>query len=195
LGKKISYLLLSVLIIDGVNSQEIKFGWSLGDIGWSYNFIGGYDVADANVLQFHVSFEKINVMLNTSILFATNKNDRREVEPFYNSFLPLEIVYSPFKWKWVHISLYARGMREMGYIGGVDNPTEVSDGFFGAVGFRLGLIPIEAYAPKYSSYVFNIFSEYTVRNEFKVGASVDILDLILLWLMMPSEKQEEADKR
>ena len=86
--KKILYILLFMSIIMKINSREIKIGWSLGDFGWSYNFIGKNDIVDLNILKFNVSFEKINVMINTSILFGTNKNNREEFEPFYNSFFP-----------------------------------------------------------------------------------------------------------
>jgi hypothetical protein len=177
-------------IITKINSQEIKFGWSLGDFGWSYNFIGKDDIVDLNILRFSVSFEKINVMINTSILFGTNKNNRKEFEPFYNSFFPLEIIYNPFKWRYVHISVYGRGAWEIEYVGDVADPNKISDGFFGNVGFKVGLIPMESNIFKYKSHVVNIFLEYTIRNEFKLGVSIDLLDIVFLGLKIWSIEGE-----
>jgi hypothetical protein len=52
--KKILYLLLFMFIITKANSQEVKFGWSLGNFGWSYNFTGEYTIVDVNILIFHL---------------------------------------------------------------------------------------------------------------------------------------------
>jgi hypothetical protein len=130
-------------------------------------------------------------MINTSVFFGTNRNNREEMESFYNSFFPLEIVYSPFKWKYAHISLYGRGSWEIEYIGDVKNPNEISDGFYGALGFRVGVIPIQSNFFQYSSYIANIFSEYTMRNEFKLGISIDLLDIIVLALKIWSIDEEK----
>jgi hypothetical protein len=117
-----------------------------------------------NILKFNVSFDKINVMISTSILFGTNKNNHNENEPFYNSFFPLEIVYTPFQWKYANISLYGRGSWETGYTGSVNNPNKVSDGFYGSVGVKVGLFPIPLNIFKYSSNIINVFSEYTTHH-------------------------------
>ncbi|MHC6201994.1 hypothetical protein ACYULU_02220 [Breznakiellaceae bacterium SP9] len=174
--------LLIVLIVAKLDAQEVKFSWSLGDFGWSYNFLNRRDIVDANILRFNVSFEQINVTISTFILSGTNENNREEGEVFYNSFLPLEIVYTPFKWKYANISLYGRGSWETGYTGNVNNPNKVSDGFYGSVGFKVGLIPIRPNIFKYSSNVVNIFSEYTTHNEYKLGVSIDFLDIVILAL-------------
>jgi hypothetical protein len=181
------------LIITGVDSQEIKFGWSLGDFGWSYNFIGGHDIADARILNFNVSFEKINVMITTSIISATNKNRREDTDPFYNSFLPLEIAYSPFKWKYASVSLYGRGAWEIEYTGDIADSREISNGFFGAFGLRVGLFPVQPNFFKYTTHLVNVFSEYTIRNEFKLGLSVDLLDIVFLGLKIWSLENSRAD--
>jgi hypothetical protein len=180
--KKMLCFIFFALIIARANSQEAKFGWSLGDFGWGYNFIGGHDVVDLKILNFNVSFEKIHLMINTSIMSGTNENYRQDTEPFYNSFLPLEIIYSPFKWRYAHISLYGRGSWEFGYTGDVSDPREISRGFFGAFGLRVGLIPIQQNFFKYTACMVTVFSEYTIRNEFILGISVDLLDIVFLGL-------------
>jgi hypothetical protein len=182
--------LFIILIVSKPDAQEAKFSWSLGDLGWSYDFLNGYDVGDSNILKFNVSFDQINVMISTSILFATGKNNHEEYEPFYNSFFPIEIAYTPFKWKYADISLYGRGSWETAYTGGVDNPNKVSDGFYGSAGFRVGLIPILSEFFKYSSNAVNVFSEYTTHNEYKLGVSVDLLDIVILALKIWSIESE-----
>jgi hypothetical protein len=178
---RILYLFI-ILIVSKVDAQEVRFSWSLGDFGWSYDFLNKYDIADMNILKFNVLFDQINVTISTSILFGTNKNNHKENEPFYNSFLPLEIAYTPFKWKYANISVYGRCSWENGYIGNVDNPNKISDGFYGCAGLKVGLIPIPSNIFKYSSNVLNIFSEYTTHNEYKLGASIDLLDIVVLAL-------------
>jgi hypothetical protein len=192
--ERILYVVFFVLAITKINSQEVKFGWSLGDISWSYNFLGKDDITDYNLLKFSVSFEKINVMINTSIMSGVSKNNRNETDPFYNLFLPLEVIYTPFKWKYVHISAYGRGAWEIGYNGDIDNPNEISNGFFGSIGLRIGLFPIESNFFKYKSHIVNIFSEYTLRNELKLGLSLDILDLVYFGFQIWRKEQEEKIK-
>ncbi|MDR1249686.1 MAG: hypothetical protein LBK63_10320 [Treponema sp.] len=182
--KRAVCVLACMSIIAKINSQEVKFGWSFGDFGWSYDFIGKRDVADANILRFILSFEKMNLMLNTAILYGTNKNNRKEMEPFYNSFFPLEIVYSPFKWKYAHLAAYGRAAWEIEYRGDIEDASPISNGFFGSLGCRIGLFPKESALFKYKFYVLAIFSEYTTRNEFKLGASIDFFDLVYFWLML-----------
>ena len=187
--KSIICLLFLVAAISKINAQDVKFGWSLGDIGWSYNFIGEYDLAHYNLLNFNVSFEKINMMINTSLMSGSNKNNSDETEPSYNSFFPLEIIYTPFKWKYMDISVYGRGMWEIEYIEEFEDP--ISYGFFGSIGFRLGFIPIVSSFFKYRSNVVNIFTEYTLRNEYKLGVSLDLLDLVVLGLAAWRAEMEE----
>jgi hypothetical protein len=182
-----------VLTVSKVDAQEVRFSWSLGDFGWSYDFLNKYDIVDMNILKFNVSFDQINVTISTSFLFGTNKNNHEENEPFYNSFLPVEIVYTPFKWKYANISLYGRGSWEIGYTGGVNDPNKVSDGFYGSTGFKVGLIPIPSNIFKYSSNVINIFSEFTTHNEYKLGASIDLLDIVVLALKIRSIENENND--
>jgi hypothetical protein len=150
----------------------------------SYDFTGKNDVVDLNILKFKLSFEKINLIIDTSIVSVTNKINRETMEPFYNSFFPLEITYSPFKWKYAHISVYGRGAWEIAYTGDAANINKISDGFLGSLGFKIGLIPMESTFFGYKSHVVSIFSEYTTRNEFKAGASIDLFDIVFLWLAL-----------
>jgi hypothetical protein len=76
--------------------------------------------------------------------------------------------------------LYGRVSWEISYIG--NNPNKVSDGFYGSAGFKIGLIPISSNIFKYSSNVVNGFSEYTTHNEYKLGISIDILDIVFFAL-------------
>jgi hypothetical protein len=189
MGKRTAYIaLLFIAIAAKANCQEIQFGWSFGDIGWSYNFLGEHDVMDYSLLRFIVSFERINVMINTSIFSGTNKNSHKESEPFYEFYFPLEIVYTPFKWKYARISAYGRGAWEIGYQRDVKDPQKISDAFFGSLGLRVGLFPLESKIFKYRSHVITAFSEYTIRNELKLGASIDLFDILYLWLITPKKK-------
>ena len=185
--KNILCVLFFVFGIAQINSQNMNFGWSLGDFGWSYNFIGQYDIVDLNLLRFNFSFSEKNIMISTSLMSGTNKNNRNETEAFYNSFFPIEIIYTPFRWRHSQISVFGRGSWVIGYIGDVANPIVDSRGFFGSIGLRVGLFPIESNFFRYKSNMVNIFSEYTSQNQFKLGVSVDIWAIVYIgfriWLL------------
>jgi hypothetical protein len=71
---RIIYLFIT-LIASKADAQKVRFSWSLGDFGWSYDFLNEYDIVDSNILKFNVSFDQINVTIITSILFGTNKKN------------------------------------------------------------------------------------------------------------------------
>jgi hypothetical protein len=191
MGKRTAYAaLLFIAVAAKTNCQETQFGWSFGDIGWSYDFLSKHDVMDYSLLKFIVSFERINVMINTSIISGTSKNNSEETEPFYNFYFPLEVVYTPFKWKYARISAYGRGAWEIGYQGDVEDPQKISEAFFGSLGLRVGLFPLESKFFKYRSHVITAFSEYTTHNELKAGATIDIFDILYLWLLTLKEKDD-----
>jgi hypothetical protein len=181
--KRIVYVLLFMSALAKANSQEVNFGWSLGDFCWAYNFSEGYHVFDINFLRFNVSLEKINLTISPSVFMATINTGRKNTETLYFSFLPLEIVYDPFKWEYAHVSLYGRGAWEFEYVRGIGNPVKMPGAFGGALGLRLGIIPIQSDPIKYTSHVLTIFSEYTTRNEFKWGIRLDLLEVLFLALL------------
>jgi hypothetical protein len=156
--------------------------------------MGMHDIADFRLLNFRVSFEKIPVMLTTAVMSGTNKNHRGDADPFHNSFLPLEILYSPFGWQYADISLYGRGAWEIVHTGAGDDFGEISHGFFGALGLRVGLFPIQPNVFKYTAHLVTVFSEYTLRNEFKLGISVDLLDIVVLGLKLWTLENSHVDK-
>jgi hypothetical protein len=181
--KKIAFLLIA-LSVSRADALDAKFSWSFGDFGWSWDFINGYDIAEGNFVKFNVSFEKLNTALGVSLLFAENKNNRADDEPFYNSFLPLEIVYMPFKGKYANASLYGRAAWETGYTGGVDDPRQVSQGFYGAAGIGIGLFPIPRNIFGYSGNMLTVFSEYTTHHSWKAGARIDLYDILYFALSL-----------
>ncbi|MDR1240021.1 MAG: hypothetical protein LBK27_07895 [Treponema sp.] len=165
------------------NSQEVKFGWSLGDFGWSYNFIEKGSILDLRAVKFNVSFERINFMISPSVFASTTSYNRNRKEILYMSFLPLELAYTPFKWEYAHISLYGRAAWEIEYVKDMGDLNKMPGAFFGALGFKIGFIPIQSNSSKYTSHLVNVFSEYTMRNEFKVGISLDLLAVLVLYLL------------
>jgi hypothetical protein len=154
-----------------INAQDIKFSWSIGDFSIYYNFLDDCEGIDVNIAKFNVSFEKINLMLRTSFFFAPGKNDGIENVSFYNSFLPLELIYTPFQRESIGISMYGRGSWIINY------------SIYGAIGFSIGLFPIKYDNFNYFSHVFNIFLEYTTHNELKAGISIDFYDIIYLFIL------------
>jgi hypothetical protein len=188
-------ILLFISALAKTNSQERKFGWSFGNIGASYDFIGKSDIADINLLEFTLSFEKIGLMVGASLLYGTNRNNRSELEPFYNSFLPLELRYTPFKWKYLHLSAYGRGAWEIGYTGDVADPHEISKGFFGSLGVKAGFFPLTHNFFKYRSHIITLFSEYTTRNELKAGASLDLFDIVYMIIKIQSAEKTTGGNR
>jgi hypothetical protein len=180
MGKRILYGLLLMGAIAAVNSQETPFGWSLGDFSWSYNSSEQYHVFDLRALKFNLSFEKINLTISPSVFMGTINTHRNNADTLYYSFLPLEIAYDLFKWEYADISLYGRGAWELEYVEGLDNPYGTSGAFGGALGLRLGLIPIQSNSLKYMFHALVIFSEYTTGEEFKLGISLDLLEVFFL---------------
>jgi hypothetical protein len=127
-----------------------------------------------------VFFEKINLTISPSVVMGTINTDRKNTETVYFSALPLEIVYSPFKWEYAHISLYGRGAWEFEYVKHSGNSNIIPGAFGGALGLRLGIIPIQTDVSKYTFDVVTIFSEYTTHNELKWGISIDLLEVFFL---------------
>jgi hypothetical protein len=183
-------ILLSLSAVAATHSLDAQFGWSFGNVGLSHDFVGGNGIIDAEILKCIVDFEQTGLVLSASIFSGTNKKDRQETEPFYNSFLPLEISYSLFKWKYAHLAVYGRGGWEIGYTGNITEPRQISNGFFGSAGFRAGLLPMKQNIFRYRSCMITLFYEYTTHNEFKVGASID-----LFYAVYAAVKIQSVEKR
>ena len=174
-----------------MNSSEVTFGWSVGDFGICYDFTGKNTIVDANFVKLNVSFEKINLTLSTSLTTAYITTNGSETYLSYNSFWPVELIYSPFKWEYAHISIYGRG--GWGIIFNEDMSAVSSSFFFGSAGIRIGLFPIKSDSLNYDSFFMNVFSEYTLRNEFKLGASIDLLFLVSIWQGIKSVESDEEN--
>jgi hypothetical protein len=186
-------ILLFLSSIAAIHSQDARFGWSFGNFGWTYDFIGRRDISDVDILKFFVEFEQINLVASASLLSGTGKNNRTETEPFYNSFLPLEISYSPFKWKYAHLAVYGRGAWEIGYTGDIADPDMGFSGFFGSAGFKAGLFPMKPNIFRYRAYLITLFSEYTTHNEFKMGASLDLFYIVYAVVKLQSIAKKTED--
>jgi hypothetical protein len=140
-----------------------------------------------------MSLEKINLMISTSLLFGTSGNSFSETAPFYNSYFPLTILYTPFKWKYAHLSVYGRGAWETGYTGDMADPTETFEGFYGSLGFRAGFLPLKPNLFRYRAYVITVFSEHTTHHECKLGASIDLLYVLRLILKAQATESAKED--
>jgi hypothetical protein len=163
-----------------LNSQELTFDWSFGNVSLSYDFIGSADSIDVTILEFNVSLEELDLMISASVLFGTDKDSRSAMDPFFNSPLPLTILYTPFRWRYAHLSAYGRGAWEIGYVWENAKPTRASYGFFGSLGVKAGLIPMKQNFVKYRAYMATLFLEYTTHREFKLGISIDLFYMVYI---------------
>jgi hypothetical protein len=78
------------------------------------------------------------------------------------------MLYTPFKWKYAHLSAYGRGAWEIAYRGDAMN----SNGFFGSAGVKAAFLPMKPNFFRYRAFVVTVFSEYTTRHELRTRVRI-----------------------
>jgi hypothetical protein len=150
------------------NAQDIRFGWSIGDVGFAYDIIN-----KNSILSY--SFLNINLIINNKINISSSIFKAQFTKNSVFSFLPLEIAYIPLQINdMLFLSFFGRGEWQFVQTNGLFINSSASfdnSRFYGAIGSRffLDLSPNKLHYSLYSS----LFFEYTTQDELKIGVSLD----------------------
>jgi hypothetical protein len=174
--KKFIFIVLIIIFIHDLNAIDVKFGWSIGDIGMYYNVIGNSFNAHIELLRFNWILEN-GIGIGFTSLEMQNVNDY-QISKY--SLMPIEISYSPINYdNLLYLSIYGRigwQFRQDAASNNRFNFFSSENSFYGAIGTKLFMFP--AFKLHYSGYMA-LFIEYNTFNELKVGFSLDILALII----------------
>jgi hypothetical protein len=171
------------------SNDNIRFYWSLGDIGVSFDGMKN----EIEPVPF-INVGNINWIMKNGLGFGFHVFD---VENWRQALvLPVEINYSPFgdNDKHLFLSLYGRGGWLIQFDSENNLPFSQRNGFFGAAGLRAAWIP-----PAFNGYwsVFTgAFIEYTSKNELRMGVSLDtsvvaVLAAVLFNIIIDDEDEDE----
>jgi hypothetical protein len=190
--KKFLCFFIFIFSLHSVNAGDVKFGWSVGNIGIDYNFLNNNSNARIELLRFNWLMNN-NIGIGFSLFEMQDTNNKFAVK---YSLLPMEISYSLMNYReFIYFSLYSKlGWQFRQSSDSVNNNFFYSffaptNGFYGAIGARLFLFPDFKF--HYSWYT-SVFFEYTIFNELRIGISVDAGALIIGTLWAWKEGIEKA---
>jgi hypothetical protein len=170
---KYTLLLLSLIIVSvyNINAIDKKFGWTIGNAGLYYNANNNEQMINIDLLRTDLILNK-RIDLSISMFTVQFQPYKTNIE---YSFLPIEIGFIPLSDKYLNISLYGRGEWRFVQTKNLfwEKPFTPKDNrLFGAVGIRLFVFNSYGDLFHYSCYS-SIFLEYTTKNEFKIGITLD----------------------
>ena len=195
--KKICILLIFVLLGIGVHAsgddyfdRGIRFFWSFGDFGVSWDNVGSsymalpsLKIANLNWMTwpgFGWGFHLFS--------FEGDANLKQVL------ILPAEINYSPLGYRrdGLMITLYGRGGL-MTQLSDTENTTFLQrSSLFGAAGLRIAWFP--ALGKNWS--IFNGgFIEYTSQKYLRIGLSIDLTVIAAFWLFSTVDKYSDSGKK
>ncbi|MDR1316612.1 MAG: hypothetical protein LBK13_07030 [Spirochaetales bacterium] len=160
-----------------VFSEDISFNWSLGDFAICYNIIDTEWNARLGIFKFNWFDEENCFGLGFNIINFQSFSD----DSAGGSILPIEIVYRPIEYIYLYNRIEWQFMD--GYKYGF---------FYDTLGIKFAnyfLTTILNYA-----FHFSIFTEYTTRNELKVGLTLDSGFLMYLFASSYTEEKMEQNR-
>jgi hypothetical protein len=157
------------------SSENIRFFWSFGDIGVSYdNLINKFEPFP------FMNIGNINWITRHGLGLGFHIFNVEGTENWQQSLvLPVEISYSPFgdNDKYLFLTFYGRGGWMINFNSDGEKPFSERNGFFGAAGLRASWFPTLG---KHWSIFTGAFIEYTTKNELRMGMSVDTSVIVAL---------------
>lgn len=176
--KKLLVVIFLIVVVNSLHaSDNIRFFWSFGDIGFSFEGKEKYMelFPSMNVGSFNwITDFGLGWGFHTFSIESSSNWTQALI-------LPVEISYSPFgdNSKQLFLTLYGRG----GWMLNADTNSSVFDrsGLFGAAGLRTAWIPTMG---KHWSIFTGAFVEYTSKNEIRMGVSVDTSVIAALGIVL-----------
>jgi hypothetical protein len=178
-GQMKKYYLFIVFIAvlnSGVYSDDnIRFFWSFGDIGVSYdNLTDKFDPFP------FINVGNINWIMRNGLGFGFHIFNIEGTKNWQQSLiLPIEISYSPFgdNGKYLFLTFYGRGGWMINFNSVAERSFSERSSFFGAAGLRASWFPTLG---EHWSIFTGAFIEYTTKNELRIGVSVDASVVVAL---------------
>jgi hypothetical protein len=167
----LSGILLLFLQFHGYAQEKtFKWGWTLFDIGISYEFFNASSSLDYTFLKIEtILFNRLN--LGTSAM--TIKQYRTD-DIVRHSFLPVEIGFIPWKYDMFYWSVFGRGewvFTQSIHPFRTGNFIPADNQFCGTFGTRFFIfIDSGLHYDFYSS----IYIEYSTQNELRIGITLDL---------------------
>jgi hypothetical protein len=153
-----------------VQEKSFNWGWTLFDIGMSYDFLNASSSVDYNFLKIEtILFNRLN--LGTSAMAI---KQYRTDDIVSHSFLPIEIGFIPWKHNILYWSLFCRGewmFTQTTHPFRTGNFIPRDNQFCGTFGTRL-FIFIDS-GLNYDFYS-TIYMEYSTQNELRIGITLDL---------------------
>ncbi|MDR2313908.1 MAG: hypothetical protein LBE02_05175 [Spirochaetaceae bacterium] len=150
--------------------RSFRWGWTLFDIGLSYDFLNVSSSIDYNFLKIEaVFFDRLNLITG-----AMSIKQYRTDDIVSHSFLPVEIGFIPWKHNIFYWSLFGRGewvftQTAHPFLTGEFTPRD--NKFCGVFGTRLFFL-FES-GLNYNFYS-SLYVEYSTQNELRIGISLDL---------------------
>ena len=178
-------IILIIICIFALNSQlwayedgETQIYWSLGDVGFNF------DIMSAELMPaFFLNVGNINWVTSSGFGWGFNFINMEISENGMDTLiLPVEISYNPLMDKAgnLFLSFYGRGGWQVRhYDTEVEKPLSERSRFFGAAGMRFAWMP--KIGNSWSLYN-GAYIEYTTNRELRVGLSIDLAIVGLMWL-------------
>jgi len=171
-------------------NDYIRLFWSLGDVGVSFDSIGD----DFSVLPF-INVGNVNWITRYGFGFGfkvfniESSRDWKQAQ-----ILPIEINYSPFGDNDMNLFLtfYGRGGWVLNYNTELERSLKDRSSLFGAAGLRFAWIPRLG---QFFSIFTGAFIEYTSRKELRMGVSVDLSVLVVLFTAALVSRDSEGSGR
>ena len=182
--KKILVLLILCVSLNSIShaNENIRYYWSFGEIGVSWD-----NIANDRKVQSFLNIGNFNWITWTGLGFGMNLfNFEGSSDWSHTLLLPLEINYSPIRRSDGNpvLTFYGRGGLMNKFEKGSDKSFFERSEFFGAAGIRAAWFPL--FGESWSMYT-GAFIEYTSRNELRIGVSVDITIVGLIYIAAQSK--------
>ena len=162
------------------NANDLKFGWGIGNIFFSYN-ISGAETFNIDLLHFTWIRNRFSFGFSAIEFYDLVNEYKQEflITPFQLAFVPFNFRDTLF------FSIYSKvGLKLTEFI--YDNRS--SREFYGAIGIRLLLFPrmLLNYSPQLS-----LFAQYSTRNELRFGIGMDASFIFYIASRIFIERQAE----
>ena len=174
------FLIILLVLAKNASANDLKFRWNIGNIKMSYDIINDIPIFDAELLHFSWIYNNFSFGFN-ALKYYDIDNEEKNVF----SILPLSTAFVPINFKdTVFFSIYANGGLRLTQF---NNNNQFDKEFYGAIGTKLFIFPKLLY--NYSPY-FSLYTEYSTRNELRIGLGMDLSFIFYIALLAIKEDTE-----